>query len=213
VIRAKLLVLVVLLAMTSLVVHAVESWRPAAQAEEPSLREIFSTVRGWSSGPNIPLSPTVVTALDLDDYLFRSYRRATGQVTLYIGYYRTARKVGASHDPLVCFQGQGWQVRDRAHGEYQLRGTPSLTISYASMVAERGADRELVLYWFQTRHRTWSNTFAQKLDIFWQRIWGRSEENAFVRLHAPLRGRPPEVVKREILDFLESFYPTFFYKA
>lgn len=151
----------------------------------------------------------VVEELKLDDYLFQSYGSGTGLVNLYIGYYRTAKKVGAAHDPLVCFQGQGWQLFNRDRGEYSLSRKPDLKISYSTMIAQRQEHREMIVYWFQANGKAEASTQSQKVAILLDKLSGRYEENAFVRISSPIAGESPEAVRKRLFEFIEEFYPLF----
>ena len=77
-----------------------------------------------------PLGPKIVKALELDDYANQSYSDGKDTISLYIGYYFTAKKVGAAHDPLVCFPGQGWVVSDTQKDKIVLNPKPGNSVSY-----------------------------------------------------------------------------------
>ena len=178
-------------------------------APQPPLLQSFTDLPGWLGMKSTPLTENIVRTLDLDDYLYRTYGASDLPVSLYIGYYRTAGKVGASHDPLVCFQGQGWQIVNRGKGLHEVPGVPDRQVSYATMMVQRGNNRELIIYWFQTHDRTSDNTFKQKIDMIRQRLTGGGENNAFVRISAPLGKDNREIVRQKMMDFLDVFYPRF----
>lgn len=203
----RVILLSILLAVTAILVHGTRTG--SAPAPKVPLRQAFDQLAGWSSSNNQQLSDQIVEELKLDDYLFRSYMNGQQAVTLYVGYYRTASKVGASHDPLVCFQGQGWKVVERSHGSYPLFTAPGLIITYSAMIAERQGERELIVYWFQTNRRTSANTFSQKIDMVSDRLLDHGEDSAFVRITTPIGDTPPATVKKKIFDFIEVFYPVF----
>lgn len=203
----RLLVLSLLLATAALLASSPGS-RGRSVAKAP-LQQAFSRFGGWMGLANSPMDEKVVEALNLDDYLFRSYRRGNGEVSLYIGYYRSAAKVGAAHDPLVCFQGQGWKIEKRDQGSYTLVHRPAMTVSYSSMVAERQDERELIVYWFQVNGKAMATTHAQKGAMLWEKLTGRGEENAFVRLSVPLGTGSVEQARTRIFEFVEDFYPDF----
>jgi EpsI family protein len=151
----------------------------------------------------------VVNMLDLDDYLFRSFKKGEQTVTLYVGYYRRADKVGAAHDPLVCFHGQGWGIVDQSSDHYTLAGEPSLTLSFSSIIAERQGEKEQIVYWFQTNGRSSPNTLSQKIDMVKDRLFGHGEDNAFIRITSPIGNGSPDETRKRIFDFIDAFYPAF----
>lgn len=206
---SSLAILTALLTLTALVVYGMpdKAGRPAP--ERVPLQQALQTLPGWPSAGSIPLSPKVVQGLGLDDYLFRSYGGPAEPVTLYIGFYRTASKIGAAHDPMVCYPGQGWQVQSREQGVYRLAGVPQLAVAYSAMTVSQQDRRDLVLYWFQVADGTFSGTLQQKLAMFGRRLRGLSEENAFVRISVPVGSEGEEAARQRTLAFLEGFYPVF----
>lgn len=204
----RLAVLCLLLAVTALLVH-LPTGSGEVSAPKRALHEVFQGFGAWQSSAAFPMDATTVKALDLDDYLFQSYHQGQQAVTLYIGYYHSAKKVGAAHDPLVCFQGQGWQITRRDSGSYSLARQPGVKIAYSSMLVERQGERELILYWFQTNAKANATTYDQKLAMVLDRIAGKAEDNAFVRISAPVGTDTPEAVRQRILGFVENFYPDF----
>lgn len=205
----KLAILGALLVVAAFVVNGHPGKRSEKVTKEP-LRQVFSRIGGWGVVANFPMDAQIVEALKLDDHLFQSYAREKKRVNLYIGYYRTAKKVGAAHDPLVCFQGQGWQIGNRDTGEYVITQSPDLRISYSSMIAKRQDDRELIVYWFQANGKANANTLSQKISMLLDKLSGTGEDNAFVRISAPIGGEPPEAVRKKLFDFIEDFYPEFY---
>lgn len=204
----RLMTLSVLLAATAFLVYGPAAKSAAVTTKAP-LQAAFERLDGWSGAGSQLLGDNVADALKLDDHIFQSYRNGSGQVTLYVGYYRTAGKVGAAHDPLVCFTGQGWRIGERARGEYPLRGMSGSTISYSTMIAERQGERELIVYWFQTNGATSATTLGQKIDMVRDRFVGAGEDNAFVRISTSLGDEAPEAGRRRIFAFIDSFYPAF----
>ena len=205
----KLVVLCTLLLITAFLVNSHSGKNEDKPAKEP-LQQTFTKIGEGHFANNYPMDISIVEALKLDDYLFKSYDRDKGPVNLYIGYYRTAKKVGAAHDPLVCFQGQGWQIKNRERGEYTLTSEPSLTIVYSYMVAERQGESEMIVYWFQTNGTTSANTQSQKFVMVMDKLSGRSEDNAFVRISATIGDESPEAVRKRLFEFIEDFYPGFY---
>jgi EpsI family protein len=205
----RLAILSTLLVVAALLVRLPSEKSPAKTVKEP-LQQAFGNVEGWVVTARFPMETRIVEALMLDDYLFQSFEHGKDLVTLYIGYYRTAKKVGAAHDPLVCFQGQGWQLKNRRSGDYVLTRAPRLKISFSSMIAERQDQRELIVYWFQANGKASASTHSQKSAMFRDRLFGRGEDNAFVRISVPINDEPPDVAEKRIFAFIENFYPAFY---
>jgi EpsI family protein len=205
----RLAIISALLVVAALLVRLPSEKCPAKTVKEP-LQQAFANVDEWVVKARFPMETRIVEALMLDDYLFQSFEHGKDLVTLYIGYYRTAKKVGAAHDPLVCFQGQGWQLKNRQSGNYIITRDPKLNISYSSMIAERQDQRELIVYWFQANGKASANTYSQKYAMFRDRLFSRGEDNAFVRISVPINDEAPDVAAKKIFAFIEDFYPAFY---
>ena len=205
----KLAILSAFLVVSAILVNGHSSKSGEKLAKEP-LRQVFAKIGEWRVAGNFPVEARIVEELKLDDYLFQSYRREQALANLYIGYYRTAKKVGAAHDPLVCFQGQGWQISNQDTAEYILPHAPGLRISYSSMIAKRQDDRELIVYWFQANGKANANTLSQKIAMVLDKLSGRDEDNAFVRISAPIGNETPEAIRKKLFDFIDDFYPKFY---
>lgn len=204
---ARLIVLSVLLLLAALGGNAV-SHKGTPGSKSP-LAAAFRDVGSWRCTQNLAMDQQVVKALDLDDFLYQAYQRDRGELSLYVGYYRSAKKVGAAHDPLVCFQGQGWVISERDSGSYRLPRHPEYTISYSSMVAELQGEKQVIVYWFQVNDKAAANTHTQKMAMMMDRISGRGEDNAFVRLSAPVGAGTPAAARERIFRFVDDFYPEF----
>lgn len=179
------------------------------EIKKKTLIQALREINGWVTGESAVIEPNIVKALELDDYINQGYVQGEKKIHLYIGFYHTNKKIGAAHDPLVCFPGQGWETSEIQEGKISLNGNPKKTINYSMMVTKRGEDRQLVIYWFQVGDQTSSNTFFQKILGFSQKVFKQREENAFVRLSMKMQTRSKLECRDDILVFIKSFYPVF----
>ena len=85
----------------------------------------------------------------VDDYLNRWYERSNATAGLYIGYYQSQRQGEALHSPLFCLPGSGWQPVKMDVADLHVGGEAAARRVNA-LVVERGLDRLLVVYWYQT---------------------------------------------------------------
>lgn len=203
----KLAVLILIFFAASFVVYGHHSSRQE-RGHEP-LNIITKELKGWREVGATPLPGPIVDSLFLDDYINSSFSNGRETISLYIGYYYSAKKVGAAHDPLVCFPGQGWSVTDKGNGRLALGANSAQAVSYSTMVVHRGMHKELVFYWFQSYDQTNPDTFSQKISLLWKKILNKGEDNAFVRITIPMGERSLADSKEVVVDFVKSFYPVF----
>lgn len=207
----KLVVVIICLLVTGLLVNL--RTEPVTVEKGITLSETIESFGNWHSAAEIPLQQSVRDALKLDDYLFRSFSDGSERVSLYIGYYFSNRKVGASHDPLVCFPGQGWKLEARETSEMTISMVSGTgTVDYATMIAERGDSKEFLLYWFQAYDIPTSDTLSQKVMLLWRKILTGGEESAFVRISMDMEEKSKEECLRILTRFARDFYPVFISK-
>jgi len=203
----KLIILIICFALTSILIYRVPESK--VTNKQVPLSETLADIRGWTVSGYTPLDPKIVEALELDDYVNHTYSNGKEVISLYIGYYLSVKKVGAAHDPLVCFPGQGWVVSDSQKGSIILNTNPGDSISYSSMVIQRGMQKELIIYWFQSYDKTNPDTFSQKITSLWQKIFHQKEDNAFVRVSIPMGEKSLSGCQETSFKFIRSFYPVF----
>ena len=183
-------------------------FRPPAETHDSKipLSRAFSSFDGWKSIGDVNMQQGIVDALELDDYLFRSYSNDRSVVSLYIGYYSTTAKVGAAHSPLVCYPGQGWEIS--VPQKINVRKEEG-TVNVEKLLVRKGRQRELLLYWFQSYDMTSKGTFWQKVHNFWARLNSNPEDNAFVRISVSIQGDNIDAAYITATDFIQDFYPRF----
>lgn len=200
----QIIVLILCLGITGVLVYV----RPISSTAtvktvslETELLQLSDKYKISTSG----LSSRIIAALELDDYVFQTYTRNGVAVSLYIGFYFSGKKIGAAHDPQVCYPGQGWSLSNDSTGSYLLKNGE--IVNYSSVFAELEDKKELVFYWFQIDDKTTSNTFSQKLLLLQKKFSHEDENNAFIRISTSLNGSSPATARSLVLEFIEDFYP------
>jgi len=185
--------------------------RPDANiaVKKRQLQDALANIPEWNRVGSSPLDDRIVQVLELDDYVSQNYSNGNHEISLYIGYYLSTKKVGAAHDPLVCMPGQGWTVLDEGKGEVVLENQNRERISYSSMMLQKGGARQLVVYWFQAYDTPAPSTFKQKLFLLYRKLLTGREDNAFVRISTFLDQNSIDESYRSIFQFVGSFYPDF----
>ena len=203
----RLIVTIIFVSLALLVINVQTS--PKKVSTQVPLIGALKQIGNWKGMGMIPLDEKIIKTLKLDDYVNQNYAQGDGYINLYIGYYNTSKKVGAAHNPLVCFPGQGWLLTNKSTGELSMDMDPVRTVFYTLMIAEQGIEKELVLYWFQSYDQTSPDTFRQKLQLLWKKINVEGEDNAFVRITVQLDGKTISESENIILTFVKDFYPIF----
>jgi len=145
----------------------------------------FQEIKGWSSSP-VYVDSIVQEILLPDRVVYKQYnKKGKIPVTLFIAYYASLEKADKSHSPEVCFTGQGWIIQKNHVIKIPANNTEEKSfISVNEMIQTQGSEKMVAFYWFQNIHGSYSNRGIQKFILFINRLLGKSDSNAFMRLTA-----------------------------
>ena len=194
------------------VTGALAYWKPESQVNNrtTTLVQGLAQIGNWQKAAAFPLDPIIIEELKLDDYVFQTYSRNRSEgVNLYVGYYYSSVKVGAAHDPMVCFPGQGWHVSESERQRLEFQDNQPYQLNYSSLVAEKEGKKELVFYWYQAGSESAAGPFMQKLMLLRSKFLGNSENNAFVRVSTSLNDGNMGEGQKRLFSFVQDFYPVF----
>jgi EpsI family protein len=159
-----------------------------ANVEVPIERDSLSTlpraIERWHGREAAPLTGDVLAQLGVDDYINRTYTaEGASPIGLYAGYYTSQRQGDTIHSPQNCLPGAGWQPVETTRISLQVgeRGVP-----VNQFLIQKGVDRQVVLYWYQGRHRVVANEFANKAYLMWDAAVLRRTNGGLVRVISPL---------------------------
>jgi len=145
---------------------------------------------GWHGIEEPPLSKAVLDVLRADDYLTRSYYTSDRAIVgLYIGYWQSQRQGDTVHSPLNCLPGSGWEPLSQA--TVPIRDPDTLVRADGTMnrvVIQKGLDRQLVLYWYQSHGRMVGSEYWSKFYLITDAVRMNRTDGSIVRVIAPIRG-------------------------
>ena len=139
------------------------------------------------TGSDEPMPTEMLNALGVDDYVDRIYQAPSKTpISLYVGYYKSQRTGVSIHSPKNCLPGSGWEPvsSDRLHLDLP-DGTPAEANLY---VIEKGLDREVVIYWYQSHGRVIASEYQSKTYMVLDAIRLHRTDAALVRVIAPVSG-------------------------
>jgi len=124
---------------------------------------------------------SVYEELGADLHLYRHYRNMNGTViSLYIGYYGTAKGGRTGHNPLACLPGAGWGIIKT--GKVSLAKMKE-QVTVNAIIAQKGNAYQTVMYWYQSdKDRILNNGIQQNIQRFVSRISHNRNDGAFVQL-------------------------------
>lgn len=188
-----------LLAVTAVFLYA----RSATEVvpEHPLLAWFPSHLGTWS-GTNRPIPQESLQVLGHGDFLLREYRSpdSAGVVELFVAYLPSQRSGESIHSPKNCLPGSGWSQLEAARVTIAIAGRAPFDAN--RYVVAQGADRRLVVYWYQSHNRTVASEYSAKFYLVADALRYNRSDGALVRFTTPLA--PAENLnsaERRLLDF------------
>lgn len=188
----------------------------ARRTETPVARTSFDsfpmTLQSWRATVDPPLSADILKVLGVDDYLSRIYyRREGGAVGLYMGYYGSQRQGDTIHSPLNCLPGAGWEPVKEDRLDIPNADGAGRTISVNRYIVQKGLDRQLVLYWYQSHGRVVASEYTSRAYLIHDAIRMNRTDGSLVRVIAPIPvGAEDDGAAAEQLavEFVRVLFPT-----
>jgi EpsI family protein len=169
-----------------------------------ALAELPANLGRWRSIANQQFDPSTIAVLRADDYVGRRYGRRADVADLFIGYYASQRQGQTMHSPMNCLPGAGWQPLSAQRLQIDV-GT-AVPIDSNRYVIQKGLEKQLVLYWYQSHGRTVASEYSAKAYLVLDSIrWGRSDA-ALVRVVSPIGG-DDGAAERLAVDFVRALHP------
>lgn len=157
----------------------------------------------------------VYDALPADLHVYRHYRSPEGKtLSLYLGYYGTAKGGRTGHNPYACLPGAGWGIIEtgtvEVHPSYYPQG---VKVNY--VVASKDGVNNVMLHWYQTAGtRVLATGLQQNVERFKGRVLHNRNDGAFVQVNAlvpeadiPMARNQLKEFVREVMELLPSYWP------
>ena len=127
------------------------------------------------------LSQEFLEVLRARDTLYRTYTADNGEpVWVFLGYFDRQKEGSQVHSPRHCYPGSGWNIEaeprwDAPWGEGHV----------ASLVVNDGAERRLVLYWYQMDRVTEPDVLPLKIEMTRRAVLRRPQDVVFASISMP----------------------------
>jgi EpsI family protein len=188
--------------------------RRALQPERVPLREPLPAlpmqIDDWRGQNSQPFSDDIVAVLGVDEYVSRWYRTPNRHlVSLYVGYYETQRQGDTIHSPMNCLPGAGWQPVETGTLAIDVAGRAA-PIEVNRVVIQKGLDRQVALYWYQSHGRVVANEYWSKIFMVYDAVRLNRSDAALVRVISPISSSDGDgsVATRVSSEFVQSLWPS-----
>jgi len=188
----------------------------ATDAEQVPLREPLARmsrqIGPWIGRDEPQLTSDIVAVLGVDEYINRAYADPTGRmsapVSVYVGYYRSQREGDTIHSPLNCIPGSGWEPVRASRPQITVPGADS-PITVNRLLIEKGIDRQVVVYWYQSHGRVVASEYWSKLFMVYDAVRMNRSDAALVRVISPVlpSENDPAAAESRVTEFVQQLFP------
>jgi len=171
----------------------------------PALKSFPTTIGPWHMTAESALDTEVQDLLKADDTFNRQYTAPDGDLNAFVAYFRTARAGVQPHSPKVCLPGAGWIKESSNIITVDIPGHGPIPVN--RYVVTHGQFRDVVLYWYQTRHSSAGDEYMARLYLMLEGVRYHRSDTALVRVIVPTQDQGPDVAQNGI-RFIQTLYPT-----
>ncbi|ACN15076.1 hypothetical protein HRM2_19750 [Desulforapulum autotrophicum HRM2] len=165
------------------------------------------TIGPWT-GTTSTFDQKVYDILGVEDSILASYETPDGRdVQLYVGFYQSQKEGDLIHSPKNCMPGSGWNILRSSIEPVDVgQNNNGKNINVIKLILVKDSQKQVVLYWFQSRGRIISSEYMQKIWLVIDSITKHRTDGSFVRLISPVVENEDKTL--EILkDFTKQIYP------
>ena len=175
------------------------------------LAKLSKQIGPWAGRDEPQLTSDIVSVLGVDEYINRDYydpsRRIPSSVALYVGYYKSQREGDTIHSPLNCIPGSGWEPVKAAHAAIAIPGREPIVVN--RMVIQKGADKQVVAYWYQAHGRIVASEYWSKLFMVYDAVRLNRSDAALVRVISPVLPSENDetAAEQRVTQFVQALFP------
>jgi EpsI family protein len=155
-----------------------------------------TTLGSWHQVQTGVIEQEVLDVLKADDILNGEYcpsnstdctSTGLGRAGLFVASFRTQRNGKTPHSPKNCLPGSGWVPL--SSGEIAIDVGRAAPITVNRYLIASGSQKQLVLYWYQSRDRAVANEYNAKFWVMADAIRLNRTDTALVRVIVPVVNR------------------------
>jgi len=177
--------------------------------EHQTLSTLPLQFEDWTLQEENKITEETQAVLRADDLLSRTYvspSKRTG-ANLFVAFFSSQRTGQTPHSPKNCLPGSGWVpiLSDTLQISLPGRTLPAEVNRY---VVQKGDNKSLVLYWYQSRDRIVAREYAAKFFVIADALRYNRTDTALVRIVVPFgQSVTMEDASRNAQEFIQSMYP------
>jgi EpsI family protein len=179
--------------------------RPESVPPAKPLEQMPASLGSWQLAQEGVVDQETRDLLKADDLLNRYYTSGSRAANLFVAAFRSQRNGKAPHSPKNCLPGNGWTPET---SDIISVDTGIIPIQVNRYVVAHGDERDLVLYWYQSRDRAVASEYEAKFWVVMDAMRLNRTDTALVRVIVPMADRNKDAATQTAVDFVRSFYKT-----
>ncbi len=201
-------ILTILLLLQAAAFYAVAR-RPENLPTVAPLSTFPPRIGNWHVLQDFPMEKEVQDVLRADDTLNRRYVNDAGTQDLYffVAFFLSQRTGQSPHSPKNCLPGSGWEQISADRPMVQVPDWPE-RIQVNRYIVEKGTDKSLVLYWYQSHNRVIASEYWAKFWLVADAIRYHRSDTALLRVTVPIREDKTEEASQIGTAFIQEVFPS-----
>jgi EpsI family protein len=160
-------------------------------------------------GVDLPIDPESREVLGQGEFLLRRYTPEDPDAPpadLFIAYFASQRTGETMHSPKNCLPGSGWSPAQNRIVTLQIPGVAPFPVN--EYVVVKGAQRQLVLYWYLSHGRGIASEYSAKIHLVLDAIKMNRSDGSLIRISTPmLTGETLDAAMQRLSPFAEETIP------
>jgi len=171
------------------------------------LKESPAQYGDWTLAREGVIEQETLDVLRADDVVTRVYAESgTGRLAnLFVAYFKTQRTGQAPHSPKNCLPGSGWAPSTSDVIPIPVGGQQA-PLQVNRYIVQRGEEKSVVLYWYQTPKRVIASEFEAKYYLVLDSIRYRRSDTALVRVVTGVVNGDEDAATKTAIRFVQSFF-------
>jgi EpsI family protein len=184
------------------------SIRPEFIPASRALSQAPQSFGSWTMVQEGIVDKETMDVLRADDTLNRVYRSpsSAADASLFVAGFRTQRNGKSPHSPKNCLPGSGWT--QLSSDDYPIDVGLEAPIVVNRYVIAHGQEREMVLYWYQSRDRVVADEFKAKFWVVADAMRLNRTDTALVRVIVRIDNSDEAAATRTGAEFVKAFFTT-----
>lgn len=164
-------------------------------------------VGNWA-GQDQRIDDEILSVLGPGDFLSRIYTQP-GQpyIGFFLGYFPSQQTGDTMHSPKNCLPGSGWTPTESLRIMLPMASGASIPVN--RYIIQKGADRQLVIYWYQAHGRAVASEYWARFYLVTDAMRMNRTDGALIRIVTPIAyGESKESAEERAAQFARQISPS-----